>query len=429
MVLFLEASDAEPRVSMLEMLREYAHERLVESNELADTQRRHAEHVLQFAQASQHELSGSGQSRWLARFELERENIRAALSYLADAGETLLGFRLILAVWRFWWLRGYLIEGLGWVRRFLKLRTTAAQDVPEELYAKVLRTQVVLLSGLGNIDEARAPCEQVIELQRKIGDEAGLAASLTSLGIIMQFRGDYDGAEAVHTEALTIRRRLDNELGIAGSLSNLASVAFSKNDLSRSATLGQESAAIYRRLGNDSGVAHALMKIGLVATAERNYENAEQIFNECLRLQRDAGDTGSIPYSIVNLGATAYKRGNYASAIERYHEALDLLEFMPSKAVLAKTLEDIAAVTAAVQDPLRGARLLGAADAMRRAIGLPLFAVERADYDETVAKVRDSLGSDAFDAQWRIGATHSLERVMEEARSVRCEYITPHRSS
>ena len=414
-----EDADAEPRVSMLEMLREYAYERLVESGELADAQRRHAEYVLHFAQTAERELSGAGQGRWLARFEREHANIRAALEYAERSAATALGFELVAAVWRFWWLHGHLTEGAGWIRRFLFLRSDSASDVPDSLYGKVLRAHVVLLSALGNFDEALASCEPAIELQRRIGDNAGLGASLTSLGIILQFRGEYDRAERVHAESLELRKRLGDELGIASSLSNLASIAFSKNDLAQAAALGDESVAIYRRLGHESGLAHALMKIGLVAAAERNFERAEELFGECLRMQRAVGNTGSVYYSLVNLGAVAHKRGNYELALARYHEALDLLDSMPNKSALARTLDDLACTIAALGDPARGARLLGAAEALRRTIGTPVFPSERADYEAELARVRGMLGDEAFDVQWRIGASITLERALQQAREAK----------
>ncbi|MGC1379849.1 MAG: tetratricopeptide repeat protein [Candidatus Baltobacteraceae bacterium] len=416
MLSLVEDAEAEPRVSMLEMLREYAQERLEECGEAAETQRRHAEYVLAFAQGAERELSGGSQGRWLARFELEHGNIRSALQWAASGEETAVGFRLVSAVWRFWWMHGHLTEGLSWVRRFLEMQAASPVELPDTLYGKVLRAHVVLLSALGNFDEALASCEKAIALQRRIGDEPGLGASLTSLGIIEQFRGEYDRSEAAHAESLAIRRRLGDEAGIATSLSNLASTAFSKNDLAQAAALGGESAEIYRRLGHESGLAHALMKIGLATAAGGNYEGAEELFNECLRMQRAAGNTGSIYYSLVNLGAVAHKRGMYEIALTRYHEALDLLDAMPNKSALAKALEDIAATSARLGDPSRGARLFGAADSLRRAIGLALFPSERADYDSEIASVRAMLGSDAFDIQWRIGATITLERALAEAR-------------
>ena len=414
-----EDAEGEPRLSMLEMLREFAMERLTESGELDDVARAHADSVLAFAESAERELSGASQGRWLARFEREHANIRAALQYASRRDDTLLGFRLIAAAWRFWWLHGHLTEGLVWVRRFLQLRAASPQSTSDVLYGRVLRANVVLLSALGNFDEALASCEMAICLQRAGADDAGLGASLTSLGIIMQFRGEYDRANAAHEESLAIRRRLHDDAGIATSLSNLSSIAFSSNDLERAGSLGDESVAIYRRLGHESGLAHALTKIGLVAAAQKNYDRADELFTECLRMQRAVGNLGSIHYSLVNLGAVAHRRGQTQRALAYFHEALQLLDSMPNKAALAKTLEDLAPVLAAAGDAARGARLLGAADALRRAIGSPLFPAERADYEAEVDAVRTKLGAEVFDAQWRIGASITFERALEEARETR----------
>ncbi len=419
MLWMAEDSEAEPRVSMLEMLREFAHERLAESGELAETQRRHAEYMVEFTAGAERHLTSSSQAQRLARLEREHANISAALDWAATNAEVAIGFRLVSELWRFWWLNGFLSEGVGWIRRFVALRNAAPEEVPGVLYGKVLRGQVVLLSALGSFDEARVTCEEAIALQRRLGDESGLAASLTSLGVIYQFGGEYDRSEEAHAEGLAIRRRIGDESGVATSLSNLSSVAYGKNDLARAASFGEESIAIYRRLGHESGLAHALTKIGLVAAAQGEYDRAEELFNECLRIQRSVGNTGSTLYSVVNLGAVAHKRGNYELAMERYHEALSLLEATPNRAALAKTLEDIAATSAALGDPLTGARLLGAADALRRTIRSPLFPAERAEYEAMVASMRETVGDDAFDVQWRIGSSITLERALEEARETR----------
>jgi len=419
MLTLVEDASGEPRVAMLEMLREYAQERLVESGELDDAQLRHAEHVLHFAQEASRELSGGRQRQGIARFELEHGNVAAALEWAARARATALGFALLAAVWRFWWLHGDLAEGLEWIGRFLALRGAGASGVSDTIYAVVLRAHVVLLSALGNFDEAYASCEEAIALQRALNDDAGLAASLTSLGIIFQFRGEYDRAQAAHEEALAIRRQLHDEAGVATSLSNLASIAFSNNDMQRTAELGEESVAIYRRLGHESGLAHALTKLGLVAAKQGDYARAEEIFGECLRMQRAVGNVGSMHYSLINLGAAAHKRGDNELALQRFHEALDLLQATPNKSSLAKVLEDLGFTLAALGDGSRGVRLLGAADAIRRTIHSPVFASERAEYEAELTRLRAALGEAAFDGAWRIGSSITLERALEEARETR----------
>lgn len=416
MLLLAEDADAEPRVSMLETLREFAYERLAESGELVDAQRRLAEYVLQFTTGAERQLTSSSQRRQLARLERDHANVAAALEWAACNAQIDIGFRILSELWRFWWLQGYLNEGIAWIARFLPLRRAAPDGVANALYAKVLRGHVVLLSALGSFDEALAACDEAIAVQRRLGDDAGLAASLTSLGVIYQFQGEYDRSEDAHTESLSIRRRIGDGAGVATALSNLSSVAYTKNDLGRAAELANESIAIYRRLGHESGLAHALTKLGLVAVSERKYASAEELFKECLRLQRAIGNSGSVMYSLVNLGSVAHKRGDDELALERYREALDLLDSVPNKSAVAKTLEDIAAALAALDDPSRAARLFAAADALRRTLRSPLFPSERAEYEAEVAAVRKRLGDEAFDAQWHIGSSLTPERALDEAR-------------
>lgn len=419
MLSFGEDSEGEPRVAMLEMLREYAEERLIESGEQADAQARHAAYMLALVERAAPELSGSRQATWLARLEREHRNAGAALDWASRNDDALFGCRFVAAIWRFWWVHGYVTQGVAWVRRFLDARNAVPASVPDALYAKVLRAHVVLVSALGNFDEAYESCRRALEIQRQIEDDAGLAASLTSLGIIFQFRGDFEGAEAAHREGLEIRRRLMDDAGVATSLSNLSAVAFSRNDLSNAETFGRESVTIYRRLGHESGIVHALTKLGLVAAARGEYERAEEIFEECLRMQRALGSFGNMHYSLVNLGYSAHCRGDYELALRRYHEALDLLDSAPNRTSLASILEDLAATVAALGDPSHAARLMGAGDALRSTIGSPRFPSERQHYEASVASLRGMMSPEAFEAQWRIGSSITLERALEEARATR----------
>jgi predicted ATPase/transcriptional regulator with XRE-family HTH domain len=412
-----EDADGEPRVSMLEMLREYAYEQLSASDELDAARSRHAAYFAGFARTAEPELGGSQQVLWVNRLEREHPNMRAALQWALDRGETTFGLELAGSVWRLWWLRGYLTEGQEWLRKFLDLVPSATPPVHKGLHAKVLRALVVLMSGFGNFNDALGPCEEAIRLHREAGDDSGLGGSLTSLGIIMQFRGDFARAMELHEESLAIRRRLGDELGMAVAHSNLASVAFTKGDLIAAARFAEESATIYRRIGHTSGMSHALMKLGLVAMLEGHYERAERLFEETLRLQKSLGSSGNMFYSLTNLGGVAHKQGHLDVALARYHEALDLLRAVPNKPAIAATLEGLAAAIASAGDPRRAARIFSAADALRRTIGAPRFPTERADYEASVEATRVALGAGVFETEWQIGASMTLERTLEEARA------------
>jgi predicted ATPase/DNA-binding XRE family transcriptional regulator len=408
-----EDADAEPRLTMLEMLREFAGDQLDEV-ERTTVRARHAAFFLDFAECARAQLVRSEHPVLLARLERERLNLDAALTWYAERGDAERGLRLAWALARFWWLRGHLTEGVAWLDRFM--RPDLLATVTPALRARGLRSLAVLHSALGNFDLALAPCEEAVRVQREIGDDAGLCDSLTSLGILMQFRGDLSAATAAHEESLALRRRSGDDLGVARSLSNLASVAFSREALDDAAKFGEESMTIYRRLGNVSGMSHALAKLGLVATRRENYESAERLFEESLALQRSVGNDGSIFYSLGNLGEIAYRRGDVQLAMRRYREALDLLEAVPNKAAIASVLESLAAALTASGDPRQAARIFGATEALRQTIGSPIFPAERAAYDAAVVATRTALGDALFDTEWQMGTVMSLARTLEEAR-------------
>jgi predicted ATPase/DNA-binding XRE family transcriptional regulator len=405
-----EDPDGEPRIAMLEMLREFATERLSD-DERTDAKRRHAEYFLEFGETAKGELNRS-QEFWLRRLARDRPNFLSALSWFDEQGDAERGLRLAFALSRFWWLRGHLTEGRTWLLRFLN---SPADSIPLQLRARSLRALVVLLSAMGQFEEALPHCEEAVALQRRIGDEEGLAASLSSLGIIMQFRDDLAHSKAAHEESLAIRRRIGDEPGVASSLSNLASIAFTHGDLSEAERFAEESVTIYRRLNHTSGMSHALTKLGLVAAHQKNYELADRLFDECLTLQRRLGNDGGALYSLGNLGMVAQKRGDYTTALRRYRETLQMIEIVPNKSALAATLEGLAGTMSATGDSRRAARILGAAHALREAIGAPLLPSERRDYDETVAATRDALGPGEFETEWRLGTLMTVERVLDEA--------------
>jgi predicted ATPase/DNA-binding XRE family transcriptional regulator len=409
-------SGDEPRVAMLEMFREFGKERLAQSGELEAARRVHAQYVLDLARHAASELAGAHAGRWLARYELEHRNIEAALEWAEDRREAEFGLHLIAAVWRFWWLRGHVVEGVEWISSFCALRNAAPAGADDVLHAAALSAKTVLLSALGNFNEALESCEEAIALQRAAGDAAGLADSLTSFGIVMRFRGERTRAETAHAESLEIRERLGDEGGMATSFSNLALLAQGAGDLARAAALAEGSAAICRRLGDRAGLAQALTTLGLVAAARRDSARAEELFTEALTLQRAVGDTRSLHHSLANLAAVAHRRGEHELALARYAQALDLLGAAPNKAALARLLEDLAVTTAAVGDARRAARLFGAGHTLRTAIGSPVLPAERTRYDAGVAALRATLGDDAFLVQWRIGLSMTLERALDEAR-------------
>ncbi len=118
-----EQEGDEPRLLMLETIREYGLECLASTGELEQTRRAHAEYYLRLAEEAEPYLYGAEQVRWFDRLEREHDNLRAVLSWsMADkeAGQRKeTGLRLAEVLVRFWVVRGYLSEGYTWLERGL----------------------------------------------------------------------------------------------------------------------------------------------------------------------------------------------------------------------------------------------------------------------------------------------------------------------
>ena len=110
-----EGLEAEPRFVMLETVHEYAREKLEESGEAEEIKRAHAEYFSALAEEADSELKGPDQLQWLQRLEAEHDNMRAALGWALQPGETEVVLRLGDALWWLWSVRGHYSEGRRWL--------------------------------------------------------------------------------------------------------------------------------------------------------------------------------------------------------------------------------------------------------------------------------------------------------------------------
>ncbi len=108
----------------------------------------------------------------------------------------------------------------------------------------------------------------------------------------------------------------------------------------------------------------------------------------------------------------AYKQGNSGRAAALFEESLSLSRDIGARDVVAKGLGDVAMVVVALGQPLRAARLGGAGEALREALGMPLAPAERSDYDWAVGAMRAALGEEAFAAAWAEGRALPLEEAV-----------------
>jgi tetratricopeptide (TPR) repeat protein len=320
------AGSGEVRLSMLEMLREYALEQLQARGEVAATQQGHAYYCLALAEAASPELTGAQQVSWFERLEREYENLRAALRWAIAADEGEVGLRLAGALWRFWYTRGRLSEGRAWLAEFLALTGEDVAGRLAALRARALQGAGNLASQQGDHEQAEAYQTAALALYRALGDQEKIASTLNNMNLVSMRRGNYARATELVEESLAVYRTLGNTYNIALTLHNLGTLVHLQGWYDQAARLYEESLALRRSLRDARGIASTLNNWGDAAREQGHYPRATTLLEEALALYRDLGAKQGMATTLCNLGNMAYDRGKLKRARALGTQALHLVQ-------------------------------------------------------------------------------------------------------
>ena len=366
-----EEQDGEVRYRLLETIRHYAHEKLVDAGQEEEMCRRHWEWCLRLTEEAEPKLRGMEQAVWLKRLETEHDNLRAALGRSLSAGEGEIAARLAGALWQFWATHSHFSEGRHWLDAILANRSSLSASA---------QSKVLLVAG---------------ELAR--------------------WQGDSERARALHTQRLTLHRHLGDNKGIAESLNYLGWVAVYQGDHEQAAKLSEESLALYRELGNKQGVASSLLGLAVAALFRREYKRAAALCEESITIRQELQDRSFLVYSLVNLTMATTLQGDFERAMQACREALAVSQDLGHKNGLAFSLEAMAGIAGAQGQAERAAKLFGAGQALQDAIGAPLSPGLRVLYERVMMTTRDRLGEAAFAEIWAQGRAMPLEQAIAEA--------------
>jgi predicted ATPase/DNA-binding XRE family transcriptional regulator len=367
------------RFSMLELIREYAWERLRATGEAELCQGRHAAYYAHLAEVAA-ALFEAGPTDPILSLARELSNVQAALQWAEASRQVELGMRLT-GFTRLWHVLGQPSQAERWLERVLELDQQArARGLP----AAPLALRVEKLCGLartllarGQFQPAQAATRQALRLARQTGDEKGLTNAWANLGMIAQASGKPDEAEEAFNQAV-------RHAGLAGDYRlqyqgrvHLAEIARRRNDLTRAAGLLEQALASARahRIGWD---------VAIITTL---------------------------------LGHLARQQRNYPLAKASYREGLQRLGAFGSPTYIAWCLEGCAALLCVEGAAAPAARLCAVAAGLRKSADTPLPDGERQAFEQVLAGARALLGQPAFSQEWTLGAGLTQEEAIALALS------------
>jgi predicted ATPase len=277
------------------------------------------------------------------------------------------------------------------------------------------RRLALVAAEQGEYEAADSLLRAALETMGEMGGKLMIFWLLKELGELHASQGALTQAREFCEESLALAQQIGVKWWIAWSLDALGGVMACEGDFSRARTLREESLAILQELGSPYSVASALCGLGEVALKAGDYATACERSAESLAIGRKLGMKPVVADALDGLGKATSRQGEHARAAGFCRESLALRREMEDRRGMAPCLEGLAGAAAAAGEAERAARVLGAAEALREALGRPLPPVERADYEREVGAVRAALGEKAFAAAWAAGRAMTLEQVITDA--------------
>jgi predicted ATPase/DNA-binding CsgD family transcriptional regulator len=408
--------DGEPRLLMLETIREYALERLKASGEAEVVRRQHATFFLWLSEKAEPKMRSAEQSTWRKRLGVEQDNLRAALRWTLENQEAEMGLQLAGALLAFWRVSSQDREGRSWCEQVLAQPGAGAQTAER---AKALLAAGATTMFQGDLPEAQRLLEESVLIGREGGivGKRNLAHALQALSSVALMQGNLGAARELAGESVRLFREVGEAWGIALALNFLGRATLELGDPVAARLLLEESVSLFRVVGDRQRLAVPLNALGRVALRQEDFVGARAHFEEALAVAWENGDEKFSADALAHLGTVALRVGDYPQAAALFQQSLALIWTLGYRENIAEDLAGLATVASLLGQPKRAAHLFGAVEALHEVSGFSLTALRRAEYDRIVEGIRTHLDEATFVAAWKEGRTMPLEQAFAYAEA------------
>lgn len=364
-----EGTDGDRRFYMLEVVREYALDRLEGSGDADAMQKQHATYFVELAEEAESHLRGSQPAKWFSRVEEEYENIRAALRW-ALQNDRITAARIAAGIRYYWVFRGYLSEGASTIKQIL----AEGQDLAWTLRWK-------LLSVAGNF---------------------------------ATFQGDYQTARNLYEQGLREAQSAADLTQVSLFCRGLGGLAFEQGDDASAVTFIEQALSAARKSGDAFGISASLNKLGDLARSAGDYKAALPLFHDALATRLQLGRKYAAASTLINLASAEYGLGDYWAAKLHFAEGLTMAveagnRIAGDRIVVSNALDGFAALAAQRGDTELGATLAGAAEHLRETMNYNIERAEHSFRNNYLAQLHTLLSPQVFSAAHELGRNLKLE--------------------
>lgn len=367
--------DGLQRYTMIESVWQYAREKLSESKEIDHLRDKHLAYFVNIAEQAAMAMDGPDVAEWLERVDVDRHNFRLALEWASiSKNQVREGLRLSGLLTRYWEIRGHLKEAQHYFKLFL--------DMPEN--QEITSSRALALGGLARISwvmndsrEALDLYQQTIDIYEQLGDHQASVINRAFIGFVYRNVGNSAHAAKIFDAMLEEGEKLQDLSVVAIALSGKGSIASDAGDFTASRRLKEESLAIYRSIGNKWITGYLLWGVARACLAAGDASSARAALDEWTDITMELKNRWAMPYVLLQ----------YADVLR---------------------MED---------EYLAGARLLGAAEAARDALGMVFDMIDQRECDAVIKALRDVLMPEEFETAVGSGRKWSISEALDYARN------------
>ncbi len=311
-----EEQEGRTRYRLLETIREYALEKLVESGEERLVRNRHLDFFMTLAEQAEQKYRTGEQLFWFDAMERERDNFRSALDYVLRTRQSEIALRLISTAFWLWFFHGPWSEGQIWTEAALAL---APDDRTKEM-AKTLMALGLLHFAQSNHASAQSTLEKSLAIWRELGDTWWSAFVLDFLGITMR-RQDQQASSRFFDESLRLAEETNEKWILAYSLWNKGeNELYLKNLLEAQSLLDQcleisQSLSIVQELHDITNISVLYFNIGRALQLAGDNEKALIYFRDALLHSQQVGKRTGVIRALAGLGVVSATKGEVTRAV------------------------------------------------------------------------------------------------------------------
>jgi predicted ATPase/DNA-binding NarL/FixJ family response regulator/transcriptional regulator with XRE-family HTH domain len=451
--------DDQPRYGLLETIRQYAREKLVESGEADAARDFHLDYFMKFAEATAPKLHGPEQMQALDRLDSELDNVRAALEWSLREGRAEKGLRLAGALAWFWERRGYWSEGRARIERLLNQPDAAPRTLirANGLVAASLLANSLAAAWVGGSKASHPYLEEAITIAREHGqagkrwcalaliflsnsvyaDNPILAesqcddawATIQELNepwisaLLIHQRAhwyenqhDYPAARKAFEDSMMLFRSVGDRRWEAILFSDLAELSSIQGDHVDARRRLEINLPYFRQTKDRQHICFSLLRLADIARTEGNYDLAKEYAVEGLGLARELGSKLQINSLTATLGFVALHDGELDAGRSLFVECLMTARVLNLKQRVATALLGLATIAVVEKQVRRAIQLFAVLDTLIEEKVKDNFGRgDEKDYNKYLTIMREQLDEVVFNKTWAEGHAMAFEQAIEFA--------------